>query len=307
MTGRSQLFTLDAVTVEFGRNVALDRVSLQIAQGEWFSILGRNGAGKSTLIKVLASLLRPDFGKAFFHFQGKMRPVGRARQHLGFVPQSGSLDARLSVLENLLFAAALQGLRGPRRKAAIDAALTQFEPLADRIVGTLSTGQKRRVEVARALLHEPAVLILDEATAGIDAHSRQQIWDQIAARRNAQNVSVIMTSHFIEEVAQSERACIMHGGKLHGIWQTDALLDKFGGQHYRITPTDSAARAALLVALHDATLDAATGDVLLTTTSAAPADLAAIARYGAKVAAGRAPLERAIISATEGVNPGVSA
>lgn len=291
-------YALRDVTVEYGRTVALDHLSLQVARGTWMSVLGRNGAGKSTLIKLLATLLQPTFGQVELDGINVARKPGLARRHLGYVPQSGSLDGRLTVRENLEFFAAMHGLRGGARRSAIDQALAPFDAFADRLVAQLSTGQKRRVEVARALMHDPDIVILDEATAGIDAQSRQAIWDSLQQMRQTRRVTVIMTSHFIEEIGQTDRCCILHKGQLLGEWATPDLLRDYGGQFYRMTAKDAAAQDALLAALPGAAIDPTSGDVVVTLTQHDPALLALIAAHSARLHVTPAPLDRAIVEAT---------
>ncbi|HKI58977.1 MAG TPA: ATP-binding cassette domain-containing protein [Trueperaceae bacterium] len=198
----------------FGDTVAVDAVDLEIAQGELFSLLGPNGAGKTTLMSMLAGLLRPDAGRATI--AGRPAGSAAARAVLGVVPQDVALYPDLSARENLAFWGSMYGLRGAPLRRRCDELLGVID-LEDRQrdrVGTFSGGMKRRLNIAAALLHEPAVLMLDEPTVGIDPQSRRAILDYVAALNRA-GTTVLYTTHYMEEAQElSHRIGILDHGRV---------------------------------------------------------------------------------------------
>ena len=228
---RQTLLEITGLRHRFGSVAVLDGLDLRMAQGEIFGLLGPNGCGKSTTLRILSGLLVPDAGELNFRGQ-QVEPGGRAlRRQMGVVFQAPSLDGRLSARENLQLSAALQRL--PRGIAAqrVTQAL-EFAQLGDRatsLVKELSGGMKRRLELARALLHEPALLLLDEPTSGLDEPSFRRTWQRILELREATQLSVLLTTHRAEEAALCDRVGVMDGGKIVALDTPEALIDQVAG------------------------------------------------------------------------------
>lgn len=199
----------------YGRTEALKGVSLSVAHGEFVALLGPNGAGKSTLFQLLTGLFNADSGQVKVGGHDMRREPVRALGGIGVVFQQMTLDLDLTVAANLRFHARLHGLGGADATARIaDAAarLGLAERMGDK-VRALSGGNRRKVELARALIHRPAVLLMDEATVGLDPASRRQLLDEVLALR-AQGVGVLWASHLVDEAEAADRVIVLHKGKL---------------------------------------------------------------------------------------------
>jgi len=200
----------------FGDLAAVQGVSFQVAPGEVFSLLGPNGAGKSTTISIISGLLAPTSGEASIMGHSVARAPAAAKGRLGVVPQDIALYPDLSARENLVFWGKMYGLRGALLNERV-AEVLDLIGLADRQkgrVGTFSGGMKRRVNIGVALLHRPAVVIMDEPTVGIDPQSRRHILDNVKALNQA-GMAVLYTTHYMEEAAElSHRIAIMDKGRL---------------------------------------------------------------------------------------------
>ncbi len=199
----------------FGDFVAVDHVSFQVRRGEIFGLLGPNGAGKTTTFRMLCGLLNATSGDLKISGTDLKRSPASARQKIGYVAQKFSLYAQLSVSENLDFFASAYGLHGARRRQRIDWAMRQFElgPVARQLGGELPGGYKQRLATAAALLHEPDILFLDEATSGADPLARREFWRRITALAQ-QGVTVIVTTHFMVEAEYCDRIAILDSGRL---------------------------------------------------------------------------------------------
>jgi ABC-2 type transport system ATP-binding protein len=206
-----------ALTRRFGELVAVDRLDLEIASGIIFGLLGPNGAGKSTTVKMLTTLLPPSSGRAMVAGHDVVREPAAVRRQIGYVPQLISADGALSGYENLLLSAKLYDVPPKERAARIDDAL-QFMGLSDAaraMVRTYSGGMVRRLEVAQALLHRPAVLFLDEPTIGLDPMARHAVWERLRESRTRYAMTVLITTHDMDEAEQlCDRLAIMNGGRL---------------------------------------------------------------------------------------------
>lgn len=192
---------------------AVDDISFSVREGEFFSFLGVNGAGKSTTISILAGLLPRDEGKVFI---GGREPDMRTKCDMGVVFQDSVLDKAFSVRENLKLRAALYGYRGKEALRRVEemAELFSLKEFWNRPVGLLSGGQRRRADIARALLHGPRILILDEPTTGLDPQTRKYLWETIGNLRKERGITVFLTTHYMEEAAESDRVVIIDGGKI---------------------------------------------------------------------------------------------
>ena len=208
------------LTHRYGDRVALSNVSFDVKKGEIFGLLGPNGGGKSTLFRILATLMVPTEGSATIAGYDVVRRPGQVRQHVGVVFQSQSLDKALTVEENLRAQGHLHGLSGGELRARMEAAMNRLG-LSDRrkdLVETLSGGLKRRVEIAKALLHRPQVLLMDEASTGLDPTARRELSLHVENLRDNEGVTILLTTHILEEADRCDRLVLLHQGRIvtHG-------------------------------------------------------------------------------------------
>jgi len=219
-----------ALSKRYGSLTALDSFDLSVERGGIFGLLGPNGAGKTTLIRILTTLLRPDGGEARIEGLDTARDGREIRRLIGVVPQENSLDRYLTARENLELHARLHGMAKERYRDRIDRLLELFG-LAGRqgdFPDTFSGGMQRRLVVARALVHEPRVLFLDEPTTGLDPQSRRAVWDYI--RSIAGTMTIFLTTHYLEEAEQlCDRLAIMDHGKLIALGSTTELKAQLSG------------------------------------------------------------------------------
>ena len=195
---------------------AVDGISFCVKEGQLFAFLGLNGAGKSTTINIICNLLEKDGGEVFIDgmsIDGNMQDV---KPILGVVFQENSLDVKLSVYDNLKYRAGLYGLRGQEFKDRLDylAARLQFKDLLKRPFGKLSGGQQRRIDVARALIHSPKILILDEPTTGLDPNTRITLWEFLNELRRDEGLTILLTTHYMEEAGEADYVVIIDSGKI---------------------------------------------------------------------------------------------
>ncbi|MGE0072419.1 MAG: ABC transporter ATP-binding protein [Thiomonas sp.] len=227
MTLPAAAVRFEQVVKRYGRHTAVDGVTLDIAEGEFFGLLGPNGAGKTTLISMLAGLTRPTVGRVLVQGHDVQTAPQAARRRLGVVPQELVFDPFFTVREILQIQSGYFGLR--RNAVWIDELLHNLglTAQADKNMRALSGGMKRRVMVAQALVHRPPVIVLDEPTAGVDVELRQSLWDFIA-RLNAEGHSVLLTTHYLEEAeALCKRIAVIKTGRIVALDRTDALLQRF--------------------------------------------------------------------------------
>jgi ABC-2 type transport system ATP-binding protein len=227
---------VNSVTKRYGSLAALDSFDLEVKKGEIFALLGPNGAGKTTLIRILTTLMSPTSGEAYVYGMDTCRNGREIRQLIGVVPQENSLDRYLTARENLELQARLHSMEKKKYKSRIDELLELFG-LANRqndFPDTFSGGMQRRLVVARALLHQPKILFLDEPTTGLDPQSRRAVWDYI--RSIAGEMTIFLTTHYLEEAEQlCERVAIMDHGRLVALGSSAELKAKLvGGATYEI-------------------------------------------------------------------------
>lgn len=206
---------INDLTKRFGDITAVDGLSFSVRKGELFAFLGVNGAGKSTTINVITGLLRPDGGTVSVFGRDITQGAADVKSRVGVVFQSSCLDKKLTVADNLYCRAALYGITGKalsERIAELDDLLT-ISDLLPRTVGKLSGGQRRRADLARALIHRPDLLILDEPTTGLDPMTRKNVWAAVDRERADRALTVLLTTHYMEEAAKSDYAIIIDGGK----------------------------------------------------------------------------------------------
>ncbi len=195
---------------------AVDNLSFQVKKGEFFAFLGVNGAGKSTTISIICGQLEKDAGTVTVNGRNIENGMNEIRKEIGVVFQSSVMDAPLTVRDNLEMRAALYGITGRRFEERLNelAVLLDFKDLLKRTYGKLSGGQKRKIDVARALFHPPDVLILDEPTTGLDPQTRKLMWQVINDLRQKEGITVFLTTHYMEEVADADYIVILDSGRI---------------------------------------------------------------------------------------------
>lgn len=229
------------VVKRYGRTLALAGVDVRIGKGERYAILGPNGAGKTTLIHILCTIESLDDGTVHVGGTDVIKAPRKARRGLGVVFQEPSLDTRLTVGENLEFHGRVYGVPSRLRKRRIDELLDVVE-LGDwknELVRTLSRGMQRRLEIARALVHDASLLVLDEPTVGLDAQTRARMWDYITTLQADRGLTVLATTHYIEEVDNCDRVCIIDNGKVLTIGTPDELKEEYGRTMVRVVTADT--------------------------------------------------------------------
>ena len=200
----------------FGEVKAVQDLSFRVKPGELFAFLGVNGAGKSTTISIMCGQLSKDLGNVVIDGKNIDRHMDDIKRELGVVFQNSVLDQVLSVQDNLKNRAALYGITGQKFKDRMEelAKILDFEDLLKRTVGKLSGGQRRRIDIARALLHHPKILILDEPTTGLDPQTRKLLWDVVTELRKKENMTVFLTTHYMEEAADADYVVILDSGSI---------------------------------------------------------------------------------------------
>lgn len=222
---------VEHLTHRYGTRTALENVSFVVAPREMFGLLGPNGGGKTTLFRVLATLLTPTVGRAAIFGVDVSRAPLAVRRRIGVVFQSPSLDAKLSVQENLRHQGHLYGLRGKRLSQRIEEMLDCIG-LADRRherVERLSGGLRRRAEIAKGLLHQPSLLLLDEPSSGLDAGARRDLRLYLRQLRDSSDVSVCLTTHLMDEADTCDRLGILDQGRLVALGSPESLKKRIGG------------------------------------------------------------------------------
>jgi len=244
---------IEDVTKRYGRTLALDNVSFEVPPGELFALLGPNGAGKTTLLHILCTILRPDSGWALISGVDVVKNPVEGRRNLGIVFQEPSLDDRLTLYENLNFHGLVYGVPAALRRKRIDEmlALVELADWRERLVRTLSSGMKRRLEIARALIHHSRILFLDEPTVGLDAQSRERFWQYVHRLRTERALTVIVTTHYIEEVEGCDRVCIIDHGRILAQDSPASLKSAHGQELVRLVARDETAAAEIAAAYAD--------------------------------------------------------
>ncbi|MGB1160159.1 MAG: ATP-binding cassette domain-containing protein [Alphaproteobacteria bacterium] len=233
MNHADPILSLSNVSKSYGKIHALRDVSFDIKAGEFVGLLGPNGAGKSTIFQIISGLFAPDGGAVtIFGRQYRDNPSA-ILSRLGVVFQDRSADLDLTIKANLAFHGRLFGLSGKRLQDRIQEQTTRFgmQDMSDRRVRQLSGGQQRKVEIARALMNRPTLLIMDEATAGLDAPSRSALVQDIFSMAKGEGVSILWATHLVDEVAQADRVILLKSGQVladstpHGLLEEAATTD----------------------------------------------------------------------------------
>ena len=227
----SDIIEISRLSKRFGDVQAVDGLSFRVKEGELFAFLGINGAGKSTTINIMCGQLAKDSGSVQIGGIDLDRDPDSVKRNLGVVFQSSVLDKDLSVQDNLRSRAALYGIRGRafQERLLELAGLLEFEDLLKRPVGKLSGGQRRRIDIARALLHRPGILILDEPTTGLDPQTRSILWRVIGDLRKNEGMTVFLTTHYMEEAADADYVVILDSGRIAAEGTPLTLKNAFTG------------------------------------------------------------------------------
>ncbi len=230
------IIEIERLNKSFGQVHAVQDLSFHVKRGELFAFLGVNGAGKSTTISILCGQLQKDGGSVKIDGCDVEQNLEKITCKIGVVFQNSLLDQPLSVRENLRSRAALYGITGAafEERMAELAELLDFADLLDRTVGKLSGGQRRRIDIARALLHNPEVLILDEPTTGLDPQTRRLLWNVIEDLRRQNGMTVFLTTHYMEEAADADYIVILDSGKIAAEGTPLELKNKYTGDYITI-------------------------------------------------------------------------
>lgn len=243
--------TVEKLSRSFGEIQAVKGIDLNVEHGETFGFLGPNGAGKSTTIKMLCTLLRPTSGRAWINGYDIEREASRVRQSIGIVFQDPTLDEYLTAEQNLYYHCMIYHTPRKTRETRISEVL-QLVGLDERrkdVVKTFSGGMKRRLEVARGLLHEPQTLFLDEPTVGLDPQTRRSVWEHVLRLRERTGLTIFMTTHYMEEAEYCDRIAIIDHGQIVAL-DTPAALKRKVGQDQVCLTTSAPEQAATILEQH---------------------------------------------------------
>ncbi len=260
------IIEVENLSKHFGQLTAVDTVSFEVPEGEIFGFLGPNGAGKTTTINILCTLLKPTSGRASVKGYDVVRQRNEVRRSIGLVFQEPTLDEYLTAEQNLRFHAYAYGVPRGLREERISELLELVE-LSDRRkakVRTYSGGMKRRLEVARGLLHHPQVLFLDEPTLGLDPQTRRHIWDYIQALRQQDNLTIFLTTHYMDEAEICDRICIIDQGRIIALDTPDKLKDALGGDVVTLTAENNEAASLELKERYDLSPIIENGTIIFT-------------------------------------------
>ncbi|SDJ76773.1 ATP-binding cassette domain-containing protein [Sediminibacillus albus] len=238
---------------------AVTGVDLQVEEGEIFGFLGPNGAGKSTTINMLSTIIKPSEGKASINGYDIVEEKNKVRASIGLIFQESTLDEKLTANENLLLHCKFYGVAKDKRKERIQEVL-EIVDLTDKranIVETFSGGMKRRLEIARGLLHYPRVLFLDEPTVGLDPQTRNHIWEYILRLKKKAGITIFLTTHYMDEAEICDRVAVMDQGKLIALDTPDQLKTNVGGDIIEVETENNQAAEALLEEMYSVEVTAA--------------------------------------------------
>lgn len=239
----SDIIKIEHLSKCYGDVKAVQDLSFRVKEGELFAFLGINGAGKSTTINIMCGQLSKDGGKVIIDGADLDKNPDQVKRELGVVFQNSVLDSALSVYDNLQSRAALYGLTGSafRERIAELSALLDFEDYVNRPVGKLSGGQRRRIDIARALLHRPKILVFDEPTTGLDPQTRKLLWNVVTDLRKKEKLTVFLTTHYMEEAADADYVVILDSGKIVGEGTPLMLKNTYAGDFITLYGVEEAA------------------------------------------------------------------
>lgn len=246
--GAEPAISVRELSHHYGSRQAIDKLNLEVARGEIFGLLGPNGSGKTTLFRVLSTLVPIQAGDVQMLGFDLRGDVSAIRSRMGVVFQAPSLDKKLTVIENIRHQAALYGVTGDVRRQREEELLAQLG-LVDRsheLTETLSGGLRRRVELAKGMIHQPELLILDEPSTGLDPGARSDLWQYLNRLRDDLGVTVVLTTHLLEEADRADRLAILNEGTLVACDGPDALRATVGGDSITIETDDAEQLAGLI-------------------------------------------------------------
>lgn len=231
----------------YGEVKAVQDLSFKVKEGELFAFLGVNGAGKSTTISIMCSALKKDSGSVVINGNDIDKESDDTKRALGVVFQNSVLDKSLTVYDNLRSRAAVYGIHGEEFKKRLDelCKLLDFKDLLKRTVGKLSGGQRRKIDVARALIHKPKILVLDEPTTGLDPQTRLTLWTVVEKLRKSEKMTVFLTTHYMEEAADADYVVIIDAGKIVAEGTPIQLKNEFAGDYVTVYDIDDATAQTL--------------------------------------------------------------
>jgi ABC-2 type transport system ATP-binding protein len=261
------IIRVEDLVKKFGDVIAVDGISFDVEEKTIFGFLGPNGAGKTTTINILCTLLAPTSGRAFLNGHDCYEESSEVRKSIGIVFQDSSLDKDLTARENLLFHAYLYKVEKSERKKRVDEAL-RFVDLydrADNLIKTFSGGMKRRLEVARGLIHRPKVLFLDEPTLGLDPQSRANLWEFITELPRKHDVTIFMTTHYMEEAEVCDKIAIIDRGKIIATGTPQELKKIIGGDVIYLKTDDNAAAMEEMKKAFDVEIAEKDGEIFMST------------------------------------------
>jgi ABC-2 type transport system ATP-binding protein len=235
------VITVEELTKDFKGFRAVDRISFKVAQGEIFGFLGPNGAGKTTTVRMLCTLTRPTSGRAAVAGWDIINQQNQVRRSIGIIFQDPSLDDRLTARENLRFHALIYKVPRKELRERIDRALEWMElsSRADDLVRNFSGGMKRRLEIARSLMHSPKVLFLDEPTLGLDPQTRRRIWERLLQLRQENRMTLFLTTHYMDEAEYCDRIAIIDHGRIIALDTPANLKAGLKGDRVEIKTADN--------------------------------------------------------------------
>ncbi|HUI83680.1 MAG TPA: ATP-binding cassette domain-containing protein [Candidatus Binatia bacterium] len=258
--GASAVIQLQALRHQYGERVALAGVSFDVGQAEIFGLLGPNGSGKTTTFRILSTLMLPSGGRALILGHDVAREPALVRRNIGVVFQAQSIDVKLSAEENLMLVGHVYGLSGAALKRRVAEMLGRVG-LSDRgkdKAETFSGGMRRRLELAKGLLHHPSVLLLDEPTTGLDPGARRDLWQYLQLLRDEERVTVLVTTHLMEEAERCDRLAIYANGSVVALGTPAELKSEIGGDVILLEANDPdalASRIAQRFGVHPTVLD----------------------------------------------------
>ena len=259
-SAETAVIQLQTLRHQYGDRVALAGVSFDVRPAEIFGLLGPNGSGKTTTFRVLSTLMLPSAGRALIMGHDVAREPALVRRNIGVVFQAQSIDIKLSAEENLMLVGHIYGLSGAALKKRVAEMLSRVG-LADRVkekAETFSGGMQRRLELAKGLLHHPSVLLLDEPTTGLDPGARRDLWQYLQILRDEERVTVLVTTHLMEEAERCDRLAIYANGSVVALGTPAELKSEIGGDVILLEahePESLAQRIEQRFALHPTVLD----------------------------------------------------
>ena len=229
--------TLDRVTKRYGRTTAVGELSLSIEPGEMFGLIGPDGAGKTTTIRLICGLLRPDAGRVRVLDLDPVREHRRLTGSVGYLSQRFSLYGDLTIDENIAFFAEIHGVRGYQARRDRLLEMTQLTPFRSRLADRLSGGMKQKLALACTLVHEPALIVLDEPTTGVDPVSRREFW-KLLSEFLSQGITIVMATPYLDEAERCARVALLHDGALLALDRPDALRATLPGALFEVIVSD---------------------------------------------------------------------